>query len=1069
MSHPVAHRLIGAVLLALLTLPASAQQAGSNAAPQWTWISGSNNTNPSPVYGSQGIAAPANIPGGRSQGGAGLDASGSFWLFGGQGIDKFGSDGYLNDLWKFDGTNWMWVSGSDVINRTGSYGTKGLATPTNVPGSRSKFASWSGPSNTLWVFGGEGMGGTSLSASMNDLWKFDGTNWTWIAGGDAAAQGVYTVKGQASPANMPGSRTSPTSWTDGAGNLWLFGGFGYDLGGHSGYLNELWKFDGTNWTWVSGNLNANGSGVYGTQGVPDITNVPGARQASASWIDNAGNFYVYGGMGYDAAGQQGLLGDLWKFDGSNWTWLSGPATGNLKGTYGTKGVAVPANEPGGRSGAYAWVEPSGLVYLFGGMGLDSAGTQGDLNDLWTFDGSLWAWVSGSSTANAFGVYGTKKKTAKANVAGARMQGARWRTSDGSLWLFGGNGDATTGGSGELGDLWRIAPSLDPNAAPPAPSGLMATAGNSAVLLSWTGSMGATSYIINRATHSNREVPVQSGVLKTVYLDSSLTNGTKVYYTVQAQGPGGTSAASTEVTATPSSLLPLSPTLTTVSGNNQVALSWTSTGTSYIVSRSQIDGGPYTVLASSFSGTSYLDGTAQNDTRYYYIVVAMNAAGSSLASNQASAKPTAPVAAAWAWMGGATTYHQTAVYGAKGVASSTNDPGSRTPAASWTDASGNFWLFGGGGYDPSSISGAGALCDLWKFDGTNWTWVAGPSTFNTSGIGVYGTKGVPAAANNPGGRSGSASWIDASGNLWLFGGSGYDGNGSSGELNDLWKWNGSQWTWIAGSNLAVQSGVYGTMGIPAAGNTPGARQYSAYARDGAGNFWLFGGETSSQNRYWNDLWKFDGTNWTWVSGSNTPGQAGVWGTKGTASPSNVVNARSGSSAWVDAPGRIILFGGYGPQPGVQGWFNDVWRFDGALWTWIAGTDQMNPSGVPGTKGVPDPANTPGGRSQGTRWTDAAGAFWFFGGAGYDSSGGLGSCNDLWKFDGTSWTWVSGALTVWQVGIYGTKGASSPTNVPGARSNAAPFVDAAGNLWLFGGSGNDSLGNTGTLDDLWRWGP
>ena len=47
-------------------------------------------------------------------------------------------------------------------------------------------------------------------------------------------------------------------------------------------------------------------------------------------------------------------------------------------------------------------------------------------------------------------------------------------------------------------------------------------------------------------------------------------------------------------------------------------------------------------------------------------------------------------------------------------------------------------------------------------------------------GVYGTQGVPSAANVPGGRYGSVSWIDSSGNLWLFGGA-----GRNGPLNDLW--------------------------------------------------------------------------------------------------------------------------------------------------------------------------------------------------------------------------------------------------------------------------------------------
>src|SRR5260370_31459256 len=38
-----------------------------------------------------------------------------------------GTQGDLNDLWKFDGTNWTWVSGSDLINQPGVFGTKGVA------------------------------------------------------------------------------------------------------------------------------------------------------------------------------------------------------------------------------------------------------------------------------------------------------------------------------------------------------------------------------------------------------------------------------------------------------------------------------------------------------------------------------------------------------------------------------------------------------------------------------------------------------------------------------------------------------------------------------------------------------------------------------------------------------------------------------------------------------------------------------------------------------------------------------------------------------------------------------
>ncbi len=77
----------------------------------------------------------------------------------------------------------------------------------------------------------------------------------------------------------------------------------------------------------------------------------------------------------------------------------------------------------------------------------------------------------------------------------------------------------------------------------------------------------------------------------------------------------------------------------------------------------------------------------------------------------------------------------------------------------------------------------------------WTWVSGSSVVNVQG--VYGTQGVASASNVPGARSGSVSWTDNGGNLWLFGGWSYDATGAfAGELSDLWKFSRTtnEWTW-----------------------------------------------------------------------------------------------------------------------------------------------------------------------------------------------------------------------------------------------------------------------------------
>ena len=35
------------------------------------------------------------------------------------------------------------------------------------------------------------------------------------------------------------------------------------------------------------------------------SNVPGARDSSATWIDSSGNLWLFGGNGYDSYGNQG--------------------------------------------------------------------------------------------------------------------------------------------------------------------------------------------------------------------------------------------------------------------------------------------------------------------------------------------------------------------------------------------------------------------------------------------------------------------------------------------------------------------------------------------------------------------------------------------------------------------------------------------------------------------------------------------------------------------------------------------------------------------------------------------
>ena len=183
--------------------------------------------------------------------------------------------------------------------------------------------------------------------------------------------------------------------------------------------------------------------------------------------------------------------------------------------------------------------------------------------------------------------------------------------------------------------------------PTAPAGLQATAGNMQVNLVWAASAGATSYHVKRATVNDGPYTQVSAPTGTNLTDTGLTNGTAYFYVVSALNPAGESANSSQVSATPvaPATPPAAPSgLQAIAGNAQVSLSWAaSTGaTSYHVKRSTTSGGPYTQVAAPTT-TSDTDTGLTNGTTYYYVVSALNAAGESANSSQASATPVAATA------------------------------------------------------------------------------------------------------------------------------------------------------------------------------------------------------------------------------------------------------------------------------------------------------------------------------------------------------------------------------------------------------------------------------------------
>lgn len=405
-------------------------------AREWTWMNGSSTVGTTcPVvvsnasycgrggtYGAQGTPAASNTPGGRYHAATWTDSSGNFWLYGGLGFDSNGNWGALSDLWQFNpSTNqWAWMSGNNTVPVNASCnscilgqnpvpGTLGVPAAGNTPGGLWDSSTWTDANGNFWLFGGFGYSTTAANgAVLNDLWQFNPTTseWAWMGGsstfGSTPVSGTYGTEGQSAAANIPGSRWSEATWTDATGNLWLFGGQGYDSANTEGVLNDMWRFTPSTgqWAWIDGSSTLNcppapqttcfEPGVYGTLGAPAATDIPGSRSLAYSWKDVNGNLWLFGGQGYGADSVASSLNDLWIYSPAKnaWGWISGDSTVSSPpsggGVYGTLGTSAPGNLPGRRSGGVSWTDKNGNFWLWGGVGLDAALTVGYLNDLWVY-------------------------------------------------------------------------------------------------------------------------------------------------------------------------------------------------------------------------------------------------------------------------------------------------------------------------------------------------------------------------------------------------------------------------------------------------------------------------------------------------------------------------------------------------------------------------------------------------------------------------------------------------------------------------------------------------------------
>ena len=160
-----------------------------------------------------------------------------------------------------------------------------------------------------------------------------------------------------------------------------------------------------------------------------------------------------------------------------------------------------------------------------------------------------------------------------------------------------------------------------------------------------GGSPVTAYRIYRGASSGSATLLRSVGNVLTYTDTGLTNGSTYWYQVAAVNAADTGPRSNEVSVTPqqATTAPSAPlNLVGTRLNNGIRLTWSppssnggSALTAYRVMRGTVAGGE-TLLPQGqvpASQLAFTDSTVQRHTRYFYVVVAVNAIGPSPRSNE----------------------------------------------------------------------------------------------------------------------------------------------------------------------------------------------------------------------------------------------------------------------------------------------------------------------------------------------------------------------------------------------------------------------------------------------------
>lgn len=123
------------------------------------------------------------------------------------------------------------------------------------------------------------------------MWRFDGTNWTFIGGSQTPNLPPYHVGVKNfSHEHTPGARVDGMVAYTKSG-VYIFGGYGHD----SYYTSDLWKFNNeTGWAFWGGRTQSTDN-QHGEMRVPSADTIVNSKVAGSMFVDDDENIWIFSG------------------------------------------------------------------------------------------------------------------------------------------------------------------------------------------------------------------------------------------------------------------------------------------------------------------------------------------------------------------------------------------------------------------------------------------------------------------------------------------------------------------------------------------------------------------------------------------------------------------------------------------------------------------------------------------------------------------------------------------------------------------------------------------------------